>query len=163
VPALKAKLEHKTAGTRFDVAYALAEIGDPSGREALAAALIDENRAWDAVSALAELKASDELAKAVATKAAPMEARVLAAGKLLAIGDFPRSPTPADDTARALLLEALTVRKVNVRGLAIEQLAEVGGSWAKQPLEKLARSGKGTDLLEPIAAALRAIESRGPT
>jgi hypothetical protein len=52
------------------------------------------------------------------------------------------------------------VRKVNVRGLAIEQLAEVGGAWAKQPLQKLARSGKGTDLLEPIAAALRAIEAR---
>ena len=46
------------------------------------------------------------------TKTAPMEARVLAAGKLLALG--------ADsEAARALLLEALTVRKVNVRGLAI--------------------------------------------
>ena len=160
VPALLGKLEHSNPGTRFDVAYALAELGDPAGRETLVKAVSDDDRAWDAVSALAELGASDELANVVAAKLAQMEARVLAAGKQLALGDFPRSPTDADAAARALLLEALTHRKVNVRGLAIEQLAEVGGDWAKQPLEKLARTGKGTELLEPIATALRSIEGR---
>jgi len=153
LPALTAKLDHANPGTRFDVAYALAELGDPAGRTALAAALNDIDRAWDAVSALGELKATDDLAKALAAREAPMEARVLAAGKLLALG-------VDSEPARALLLEGLTVRKVNVRGLAIEQLAEVGGEWAKEPLQKLARSGKGTDLLEPIAGALRAIEGR---
>jgi HEAT repeat protein len=153
IAALTSKLSHAQPGTRFDVAYALAELADPAGRSALAAALVDIDRAWDAVSALGELKASDELAKAVAARSTPIEARVLAAGKLLALG--------ADsDAARTLLVEALTDRKVHVRGLAVEQLAEVGGSWAKPPLEKLARSGKGTELLEPIAAALRAIEGR---
>jgi HEAT repeat protein len=153
IEALAAKLEHASPGTRFDVAYALAELGDPAGRAALSSSLSDIDRAWDAVSALGELKATDELAKATAANDTPMEARVLAAGKLLALG-------VDSEPARALLLQALTVRKVNVRGLAIEQLAEVGGAWAKQPLQKLARSGKGTDLLEPIAAALRAIEAR---
>jgi HEAT repeat protein len=153
LPALTAKLDHANPGTRFDVAYALAELGDPGGRSALSAALADVDRAWDAVSALGELKATDELAKAVAARDAPLEARVLAAGKLLAL-------EVDSEASRALLLEALTSRKVHVRGLAIEQLADVGGAWAKQPLEKLARTGKGTELLEPIAAALRAIEER---
>jgi HEAT repeat protein len=151
--ALTPKLDHGNPGTRFDVAYALAELGDASGRSALAAALADNDRAWDAVSALGGLEAAEELGTAVASKASPMEARVLAAGRLLALG-------VDSEPARALLLEALTNRKPNVRGLAIEQLAEVGGAWAKQPLEKLARSGKGTDLLEPIASALRTIEGR---
>jgi HEAT repeat protein len=153
IPALTGKLDHAHPGTRFDVAYALAELGDPGGRSALAAALADVDRAWDAVSALGELAATDELAAAIAQRDAPMEARVLAAGKLLALG-------VDSEPARALLLEALAVRKVHVRGLAVEQLSEVGGEWAKQPLEKLARSGKGTELLEPIAHALRAIEAR---
>jgi HEAT repeat protein len=153
IAALTPLLSHDKPGTRFDIAYALAELADPAGRSALAAALVDIDRAWDAVSALGELRATDELAKAVAARSTPIEARVLAAGKLLALG--------ADsDDARTLLVEALTERKVHVRGLAVEQLADVGGSWAKAPLEKLARSGKGTELLEPIAAALRAIEGR---
>ncbi len=153
IAALTGKLDHGEVGTRFDVAYALAELADPGGRSALAAALADIDRAWDAVSALGEIKATDELAKAVAAKATPIEARVLAAGKLLALG-------VDSDAARALLIEQLTARKVHVRGLAVEQLAEVGGAWAKAPLERLARSGKGSELREPIAAALRAIDNR---
>src|SRR5688572_32258191 len=35
IAALSAKLEHANPGTRFDVAYALAELGDPAGRSAL--------------------------------------------------------------------------------------------------------------------------------
>src|SRR6185436_9373816 len=35
VTALLAKLEHSSPGTRFDVAYALAELGDPAGRDTL--------------------------------------------------------------------------------------------------------------------------------
>src|SRR5262245_59718849 len=84
--ALITKLDHANPGTRFDVADALAEVGDPSGRSALAAAVGDMDHAWDAVTALGELSAREELAKAVAAKDALMEARVLAAGKLLALG-----------------------------------------------------------------------------
>ncbi|HSD86339.1 MAG TPA: HEAT repeat domain-containing protein [Kofleriaceae bacterium] len=151
--ALNGKLDHADASARFDVAYALAELGDGSGREILVKAVTDEERAWDAVSALVELGAKDELAKAVGNKKTPQEARVLAAGKLLALG-------PDAEAARTVLLEALTARKDHVRGLAVEHLAQVGGAWAKAPLEKLARSSKGQDLLEAIAATLRAIEGR---
>lgn len=151
--ALSTKLDHVDAGARFEVAYALAQLGDGSGRSILALSLIDEARAWDAVSALGELRAAEELAKAVAGKATPAEAKVLAAGKLLDLD-------PEHAGSRAVLVEHLTNRKVHVRSLAIEQLTAVGRAWAHDPLQKLARSSKGADLLEPIAGALRAIERR---
>ena len=59
-----------------------------------------------------------------------------------------------------MITEALTARKVHVRGIAIEQLTEVGGAWAKPALEKLARSSKGEEFLEAIAGALRLMETR---
>jgi HEAT repeat protein len=163
--ALGKRLENAEAAARFDIAYALAELGDDRGRETLAGATTDEDCAWDAVNALADLRATEELGRAVANKKTVAEARVLAAGRLLALAG---SSTPARtgfaegsaDAARTVLLEGLTSRKGHVRGLAVEQLAEVGGTWAKAPLEKLARSGKSSELLESIAASLRAIEKR---
>jgi len=151
--ALLGKVDHPDASARFDVAYALAELGSEAGRATLAAACTDDDRAWDAVNALAELRAIDELTRIVANKKAAPEARALAAGKLLAFG-------ATDTGARNVLLESLGSRKGHVRGIAVEQLAEVGGPWAKAPLEKLARSGKAAELLDVIAAALRQIESR---
>jgi HEAT repeat protein len=151
--ALLAKAEHADPSAKFDIAYALAELGSDAGRATLAAACTDEDRAWDAVNALAELRAVDELTRIVANKKAAAEARTLAAGKLLAFG-------VTDTSAQSVLLESLASRKGHVRGIAVEQLAEVGGPWARAPLEKLARSGKSVELLDAIAAALRQIESR---
>jgi len=153
IAALLPKVDYSDAGARFDIAYALAELGSDAGRETLANACTDEERAWDAVSALGELRAVDELTRIVANKKAAQEGRALAAGKLLALG-------VTDTSARTVLLESLASRKGHVRGIAVEQLAEVGGPWAKAPLEKLARSGKSAELLEAIAGALRQIESR---
>jgi HEAT repeat protein len=159
VPLVAARLDHREASTRFDVAYALADLGEPAGREVLAAALADPERAWDAVGALTRLGTTDDaeqLGRALTSKHTPPEATVLAAGAILKI-----TPHGAHhDAARRVLLAALAVRKVHVRGIAVEQLGEVGGAWAVAPLEKLARSGKGAELLEPIAASLRAIEDR---
>jgi len=154
VAQLLQKLDHADAGARFDVAYALAELHDGSGRDVLAAATADADRAWDAVTALGWLDAKAELARALANKKTPHEAAVLAAGALVRID-------PDAEVGRRVLLEALTARKDFVRGLAVEQLAAVGGAWAKPALDKLARSGKGADLVEPIAAALREIDRRG--
>ncbi|HTL33133.1 MAG TPA: HEAT repeat domain-containing protein [Kofleriaceae bacterium] len=153
IAALVEKLEHKDANARFDVAYALAELGRNDGADVLAKYFADEERAWDAVTALVELDAKAELVKAAESKRTVAEARVLAAGKVLALD-------ASQEFARAVLIESLTHRKPNVRGLAIEQLRIVGGTWAKAPLEKLARSGKGEDLIEPITGALAAIKAR---
>lgn len=159
IPLLVARLDHREAATRFDVAYALADLRDPRGREVLVAGLADFERAWDAVGALTRLGTPDDaeaLGRALLGKNTPPEAIVLAGGALLKI-----APHGAHhDAARRVLLAALAARKTHVRGIAVEQLGEVGGAWATAPLEKLARSGKGSDLLEAIAAALRAIEAR---
>lgn len=162
VPRLARALDHREPATRFDVAYALAELGDPTGRDALAAGLGDAERAWDAVTALARLGTADDaeaLGRALLGKHTPPEAIVLAAGAILKI-----APASAHrDAARRVLLAALTARKVHVRGIAVEQLGEIGEAWAIAPLEKLGRSGKGAELGESIAAALRAIAERaGP-
>jgi HEAT repeat protein len=159
IPLLVPKLDHRDAQTRFDVAYALAELGDPHGRDVLAAALSDLERAWDAVTALARLATTDDaevLGRALISRHTPPEATVLAAGALLKI-----APNGAHhDAARRVLLAALGARKTHVRGIAVEQLGAIAGNWAIAPLEKLARNGKGTDLLDAIAAALRTIQER---
>ncbi len=163
--AIAKRLDDADAAARFDLAYALAELGDDRGRETLAGAVTHEDCAWDAVTALAELRATEELARAVGNKKTIAEARVLAAGKLLALEKGAATPARtgftegSSDAARTVLLEGLTSRKGHVRGIAVEQLAEVGGPWAKAPLEKLARSGKSSELLEVIAGALAAIDS----
>ena len=153
VAPLLRHLDDTDDGARFDVGYALANLGNPSGRGVLTTALADPERAWDAVTALAMLGDVDALAMAVGMKHAAPESTILAAGSLLVLH-------AEDANARAVLLAGLAARKVHVRGLAVEQLGKVGGEWAKIPLEKLARSGKGAELLEPIAIALRQIEER---
>jgi HEAT repeat protein len=153
------RLGHGEASTRFDVAYALAELGDPHGRDVLVAAFADEGRAWDAVNALTRLATADDaevLGRALTSKHTPPEATVLAAGAIFKI-----APHGAHhDAARRVLLAALSARKTHVRGIAVEQLGEIGGAWAIAPLEKLAKTSKGAELLEVIAAALRDIEAR---
>lgn len=156
-------LEHAEPAARFDAAYALAELGDPAGRATLVGNLGDAERAWDAVTALATLGATEDaeaLGRALSNRRVPAEATVLAAGTLLRIA--PKSAHA--EAARRVLLAALTSRKTHVRGLAVEQIERLGAqgaAWARAPLEKLARSGKGSELLEEIAAALRAIDE-GP-
>jgi hypothetical protein len=112
-----------------------------------------------ALSRLGGPSSAELLARALLGKHTPPEATVLAAGAILRI-----APDSAHrDAARRVLLAALGARKVHVRGIAVEQLGEIGGAWAIAPLEKLGRSGKGAELGESIAAALRAIAERtGP-
>lgn len=153
--ALTGKLDHDHSGARFEVAYALAELGDAGGTKILADAIPDPERSWDAVTALGRLRAEPELMAALAHKKTTDEARTLAAGRLVAIGESPK--------ARKTLTDALMHRKVHVRGIALEQLAEVGGAWARPALDKLAASIKGSELAEPIGTALRAIAEREGT
>jgi HEAT repeat protein len=155
--ALVEHLDNVDLRARFDVAYALAELDDPAGRGVLANALIDEERSWDAVSALARLADRAALTRALTDERVPTEATVLAAGKVLALG----TPGEAEhEPAKRVLVAALTARKTHVRGLAVEQLAEVGGRWAVAPLEQMTKINKNAELLEVIAGALRAISAR---
>ncbi len=157
IPLLIPLLDHADGGARFDVAYALAELRNPSGRGFLVGSLPDTDRAWDAVTALATLGTPEDieaLGHALGDRRVPPEATLLAAGSILRLGK------PTHEAARRVLIAGLAARKTHVRGLAVEQLGEVGGDWAIEPLTKLAKSGKGGELLEVIASALRAIEER---
>lgn len=158
--ALVEHLDHGDASTRFDVAYALSDLGDSAGRRVLSRGLGDPERAWDAVTALSNLGTPadlDELAASLTDRSVAPEATILAAGRLLAKRE--------SEPAKRVLLAGLTARKTHVRGLAVEQLAEVGGTWAVIELEKMAGLGKNSELSEVIAGALRSIarrESREP-
>ena len=164
IAVLAPVIDHSDVGARFDVAYALAELGDAAGQGILVEGVSDAERSWDAITALATLgvtapapsaaHAVEALGRALTNRKVPTEATVLAAGRLLAIA--PESTYA--DAARRVLLAALQIRKTHVRGLAIEQLTISGGEWAKAPLEKVAR--KDGELREGIAAALEAIEAR---
>lgn len=146
-------LDHGDPSTRFDVAYALADLGDPAGRPVLSRSLGDAERAWDAVTALANLGSDadlDELAAALSDRSVPTEATVLAAGRVLV--------KRASEPAKRVLLAALEARKTHVRGLAVEQLTEVGGEWAVAPLEKASKNGKNEELFDAIAGALAKIK-----
>jgi HEAT repeat protein len=165
IAALVPLVDNRDQTVRFDAAYALAELADSTGQGTLIEALVDAERAWDAVTALANLgatapapaaaKAVEALGAALANRKVPVEATVLAAGRLLEIAPA----SPHHDAAQRVLVAALTARKTHVQGLAVEQLAHAGGAWAKAPLEKLARKSK--DLHEAIIAAIKAIEERG--
>ncbi len=146
-------LEHARARTRFDAAYALAELGDSRGREVLVAALTDGELSWDAIDALENL-ADDAAADALAGLAAPRRRATLvhvrAADALLAVAPEHRGA----GGARALLASAATARKMEVAGLAVAAIARAGGEWARQALEAARETRRGRRLADEIDQAL---------
>ncbi|MEZ4359881.1 MAG: HEAT repeat domain-containing protein [Kofleriaceae bacterium] len=167
-------LEHADDDVRFEAAWALAELDDARGGEVLRAQLRSEppsprplGRVIEAVEALARLGSPEEreaLSALLASRAAQPEAAIVAARHVLALlGEGARDDV--DDlrerqAAELVLLTALSARKEHLRGLAVEQLALVGGAWAEEPLRALARSRRGRALAEPIEDALAAIARR---
>jgi HEAT repeat protein len=153
-------LDHSARLTRLDAAYALAEFGDIRAQETLAAALSDAEVGWDAVAALQTLGKGSAPALAeflVGTTGAP-RVRVRAAGAYL--GLEPDAGEPASVKAKALLCDTLRSRKIELRGLAIQELEAAGGKWALTPLANLQRSLRGRKLQSEIETALATIQSR---
>lgn len=180
--------------TRFDIGYALADLGDPRAVDVLGPLLEEERWAWDGIEILERLcdqvaagageagadhvgadhvgagddallgqdhADADAVGSAVAAWVAPLLGRrslaptikLRAAACVLA-----RDPaSPAVDRARAVLLAGLRNRKREQRGLAIEQLARVGGDWAVGPLEQLRARRAGKPFREELDAALGAL------
>jgi hypothetical protein len=67
---------------------------------------------------------------------------------------------PAAESARARLLAGLSARKREHRGLAIDLLARVGGSWAVAALERLRGRRAGKPFQEELSEALARLERR---
>lgn len=152
-------LEHHRRETRFEAAYALAQLGDPRAAPVLGAFLTAEATGWDAASALELLgdAGAAPLAEVLTSDARlPPRIALRIAGALLAAApDHPSAPR-----ARDLLADGLRLRKLEERGVAVSELARVGGPWALPPLRELRRRRAGRALAEDIDDALAAIAAQ---
>ncbi len=163
VGPLAGVLDHADPGARFDAAYALAELRDGRGRAVLIAALADDARAWDAAAALEWLGTIDDahaLAGLLVRRKADPNPVLRAAGAILRIARRCAVPTATTAAARRVLHAALGLRKLPLRGLAVEELATAGDAADVAVLERLRSSRKGKELADAIADALRQIQER---
>jgi HEAT repeat protein len=148
-------LESEHSRTRLDAAYALADLDDPRAIEVLAAAARETEGSWDAVSALARLGSAGQsaLAELVTKASGRSTSLILAAGAVLA-------QDPAHEASRAVLVHSLRARRLEHRGLAVQELGKLAADFALPALRTLRRSFKGRRLREDIDEAIAAIEER---
>jgi HEAT repeat protein len=165
--------------TRFDIAYALADLGDARAVDTLGGFADHKQLGWDAIEALEKLGTGlgaaaepgadatpdpgaeidvDAIRSAAADYLVPLLARrfldpmrrLRAAGALLAL-----DPDHAGvDSARKLILAGLGARKREQVGLAVELLGRVGGDWARAPLTQLRGRRAGKPFHEEIDEVL---------
>src|SRR5690606_38965356 len=132
IDALMRHLDYPADQTRFDVAYAVASLGDARAIEPLREFVARDDFAWpanEALEATGDPAAIDAIEPALSQRAHRLT-RVRAAAALLALD--------ADhELARATLLGALRAWRVQLRALAVESLRRVGGRWAIEPLREL--------------------------
>ncbi len=142
--------------TRFDTAYALAALGGASAGDVLARFVAHEELAWDAIEGLEKLgdaAAVDALAPLLDAKKLPVQVKLRAAAAILRL-----APDHASTKrAREALVEGLDARKMHDRGLAVQLLGEVGGSWAAEPLRKARQTRRGRRFADEIDDALRSL------
>ncbi|MCG8417103.1 MAG: HEAT repeat domain-containing protein [Proteobacteria bacterium] len=173
--------------TRFDIAYALADLGDERAIEILAEFTDRDDTAWDAVEALEKIstggsaegrtRISEILADILAQRSAPRHVVLRAAAAILTMR---AEPTLA---ARKAFLAGLSARKLEHRGLAVQLLGDVfrprsqagasppaagspsatlsdgpvEGEWAIAPLEALRKRRAGRRLADEIDQCLAQI------
>ncbi|MBT8496007.1 MAG: HEAT repeat domain-containing protein [Deltaproteobacteria bacterium] len=150
---LAAMIPDHGARVVFDLGYALADLGDPRAAEVLADYARSAELGWDAITALEKLGSPE--AEAALRQALP-ENRGNPALPLRAAAALLRAD-PGEEVAgeaRATLLGGLKARRIDHRGLTIELLGEVGGSWAVAPLEDLRRRWTSRRLRSEIDEAL---------
>jgi len=157
VDLIAAHLDHPARRTRFDVAYALAELGDGRGSEILGAMAGDAELGWDAICALEACGAAagDALANSLVRPVTP-EHGLRAAAALLTVAPEHR----ATERARALFQQTLRSFRFRRRALAIELLGEIGDEWARTTLHAL--EIKGGRMVKEVAQALLLLRERTP-
>ncbi len=145
-------LTHDAPQTRFDAAYALAQLADPRACEPLARFLTDDDLGWDAVMALETLGAKSEsaLGTFLSQPLGTQRARLRAAGALLALGG-------QNEAAQSCLIDGLRSRKIEHRGLALQELASCAGKWAGPALLALHKSFRGRRMRAEIDEILARI------
>jgi HEAT repeat protein len=153
--AIAALLDHSASQTRLDAAYALAQLGDPRASQTLAAFLVDKDLGWDAVIALETLgqESLPHFQAFLDTSGGEDRVRIRAAGALLTLAATDHS------AAQACLIAGLRSRKVELRGLALQELSKCAGDWAKPALVALHKSFRGRRMRDEIDAVLTTIDA----
>jgi len=175
--------------TRFDLAYALADLGDSRALPVLVELVSKDDLAWDAIEGLEKIvkanpgqarPAIEPLAGILSRLLVPPRLKLRAAAAVLRMtpprpsDDAPGSDPDADDAddadgavsdelharARAALLAGVSARKLENRGLAVQLLGEVGGEWAIEPLDALHRRRAGRRLQDEITDSVARIRQR---
>ena len=145
--------------TRFDIAYALADLDSRQGLDVLVGFVGDKALGWDALEAI-ERVGDPEGCRTIAPlfdrRLVALPIRLRAAATLLALDP----DNAAADRAREVLVAGLRSRKLHERGIAVDLLARVGGAWAREPLGDLRGRRGGRPLSEEIDEAITAIDSR---
>ncbi len=142
-PELAAMLDREPAlgppQARFDVAYALAELGNDRAFEVMRQFITDDTLGWDAVEGLVKLGANssaDALAKALANRRTAPPVMLRAAAGLLELAPEHGEAGKARDT----LIAGLGARKFEHGAIAVELIGRAGGDWAIAAL----KSAQGT-------------------
>ena len=157
--------------TRFDIAYALADLGEPRAADVLAEFLDDANLAWDAIEAIERTGAprgAARLAPLLERRFLAPTSKLRAAAAVLGLSDASSDALPGDlhdlqataARAREVLLAGLRARKRDQRGLAVQLLGRVGGVWAVAPLRDLRARRAGRGLADEIDDSLQQLSKR---
>ncbi|MCP4444713.1 MAG: hypothetical protein GY811_05110 [Myxococcales bacterium] len=158
--AIAALLDHPAPQTRLDAAYALAQLSDTRAIGPLAAFLPNADLGWDAVIALEFLgkNAVPHFREFIQGSKGLGRVRIRAAGALLALVTEEQA-AEEEAVARSYLLDAMRSRKIELRGLALEEVSRCAAEWAKPALVALHRSFRGRHLRDEIDAILARIEA----
>lgn len=158
----------ETPHIRFDIAYALADLGDERAVDVLAGFVDHKELGWDAIEALGRTRsprAIEPLARLLADRSVKHPNDLRAAAVLLTLAE--QAGTPDEISAESIaptqarLIAGLRARKLEHRGLAVQLLGEVGGPWAVAELRALRERFRGRKLIDEIDAALAEIDARG--
>ncbi len=152
---IAALLDNGAPQTRLDAAYALSQLGDPRASETLASFLASTDLGWDAVVALETLgpDSIDHFRDFLDTPAGTSKVRIRAAGALLGL-DSESYPS-----AQACLISGLRSRKVELRGLALQELAKSAGEWARPALQALHKSFRGRRVRDDIDSIFATLDT----
>lgn len=158
---LAGRLDHPAPKTRFEIAYALAQLGSDRGWRQLVDGLSDDELGWSAIEMLERLNARaalDALLDFALGRKGTRVNRVRAAAAVLALA--PDHPRAGD--AHGALHKALRSFKLEVRALAVQELGRVGGEAAAGPLQALRAGYFGRGLRDEIDAALARVVTKAP-
>ncbi len=159
--SLVALLTTQDQGLRLDAAAALARMGDAAGAEVLAEVLLrdakalkDQTRATVAARHLflaPTPEAVPALRRVSGRWLLPPEVKVWTTAALARLGD---------QEAMERLVGGLRSRRVQVKGLTIQALGELGEGWARAALEAFARTKAAIGWEDEVRDALE-VHSRG--